>query len=109
MPYTSQTSNRIGGIFVLADGSQHVIPNSFLTHANLAKAALLRLHYSFVTVEIAGERLGAIFHDVTIGKLGTVTVDAEDAAMSKSDPAITTIVFFPETPSAASERERSNA
>jgi hypothetical protein len=110
MSYTSQTSNRIGGIFLCVDGSRHVIPNNFLIYANLEKTTLLRIHYSFVTVEISGERLDNIFHDVTIGKLGTVTVDTPDyEPENETAPVITSIVFFPETPSSASERERSNA
>jgi hypothetical protein len=110
MPYTPQTSNRVGGIFVSANGKSIVIPNRFLAYAKLVETTMLRLHYSFGTVEISGERLGNIFHDVSIGKLGTVTVDAPDSEPeSTTAPAITNIVLIPESSYAASERERSNA
>jgi hypothetical protein len=107
MPYTPQTSNRIGGIFVSVDGSHCVIPDHFLAQAKLEDSTLLRLYYSFGTVEISGKRLDVIFNDVAIGKLGTVAIDAEYTA--KSTTAISSIVYIPESPLAASERGRINA
>jgi hypothetical protein len=60
-------------------------------------------------VEIAGKCLDAIFNDVTIGKLGTVTIDPEYAGKFNSAPVIRNIVYVPESPLAASERGRINA
>jgi hypothetical protein len=109
MPYATLTSSRIGGIFVLADGSRRIIPNQFLNQAKLENETLLRLHYSFGTVEITGERLDNIFHDIGIGKLGTVEVDTEYTGTSATAPAITSIIYVPESASAASERESHDA
>jgi hypothetical protein len=108
MPYTSQTSNRIGGIFLSADGSQRVISDHLLLHAKLEDTTLLRLYYSSGTVEITGKRLDAIFNDVIIGKLGVVAIDAEDVSKSTAAPAISSIVYILESPLAASERGRAN-
>ena len=71
--------------------------------------SLLRLYYSIGTIEITGKRLDAIFHDAAIGKLGVVTIDAEGTGNFTTAPAITSIVYIPESPLAASERGSRNA
>ena len=108
MSYTTHISNSIGGVFVSADGSRRVIPNHLLTQAKLEDETLLRLHYSYGTVEIVGRRLNTVFRDAATGRLGTVTIDAEDAVRSTTAPIITSIVYIPESSLAASARERSD-
>ena len=107
MSYTTHISNSIGGVFVSADGSRRVIPNHLLTQAKLDDETLLRLHYSCGTVEIVGRQLNTVFHDAATGRLGTVTIDAEDTGRSTTAPIITSIVYVPESSVAASARERS--
>ena len=109
MSYSKEITNRIGGTFVNADGSHRVIPNHLLTQAKLEDSTLLRLYYSVGTIEISGKRLDAIFHDAAIGKLGVVTIDAEDTGKFTTAPSITSIVYIPESPLAASERGSRNA
>ncbi len=76
--YTSRASLRsalIGGLFVLQDGARYLIPDNWLSQAEILRdACLVRLHYSFCIIEIAGRFLEAIFEDAGIGRLGIVQI-----------------------------------
>ncbi len=62
--YTARASLRlalIGGLFIMADGSRRVVPDQWLTQAELLHGGrLLRLTYSFCVIEIAGQQLDPI-------------------------------------------------
>jgi len=112
--YTSRASMRsalIGGLFISADGGRRVVPDHWLTQAELLEGArLLRLSYTFCTIEVAGECLDLIFEDASIGKLGAIQAAPPQAA-SGGQLWVTSIVAV--APSEASglpfERERSDA
>ena len=59
--YTSRASLRstlIGGLFISTDGTSRVLPDHWLTYAELLEGSrLLRLGYSFCTIEVAGQCL----------------------------------------------------
>jgi hypothetical protein len=70
-----------GGLFVSADGSRRIIPDHWLIQAELVNGSrLLRLSYSFCTIEVSGQCLDPIFEDAGIGKLGAVQVAAAQPA-----------------------------
>jgi hypothetical protein len=78
-PRVSLRSALIGGLFVLADGTRRVVPDHWLVQAELLQGArLLRLSYSFCTIEVAGQCLDPIFEDAGIGKLGAVLAAASE-------------------------------
>jgi hypothetical protein len=108
--YASRTSHRIGGIFKTADGSFRVIPDHWLNSAELLNdATLLRLNYSFCSVEISGYRLDGIYNDTASGKLGAVTIAADAVPdTAESGISVTSIVYVP-APFASSAEVRSNA
>ena len=74
--YTSRTSLRstmTGALFVLSDGTQRVIPDHWLKQAEILNGSrLVRLSYSFCTIEVSGRGLNPIFEDASIGKLGAI-------------------------------------
>jgi hypothetical protein len=82
--YTSRTSLRsasIGGLFISTDGTRRLVPDHWLTQAELLEGArLLRLSYTFCTIEIAGQCLDQIFEDASIGKLGAIQAAPTQAA-----------------------------
>ncbi len=81
-PRTSLRSALTGGLFISADGSRRIIPDHWLIQAELLQdGRLLRLSYSFCTIEVSGQGLDPIFQDVGIGKLGAV-----QAATSETVP-----------------------
>jgi hypothetical protein len=99
----------IGGLFISADGSRRVIPDHWLNQAELLEGSrLLRLGYSFCTVEISGHGLAALFEDAAAGKLGAVAVGGDAPA---SGPCVTSVVWLPlpETPFPLSGREYPDA
>jgi hypothetical protein len=112
--YTSRASLRsalIGGLFISADGARRVVPDHYLTQAELLPGArLLRLSYTFCTIEVAGQCLELIFEDASIGKLGAIQV-----ASPKEEPGrqtwVTSIVIMagPQPAVSAFEEEFSNA
>jgi hypothetical protein len=64
----------IGAVFVTLDGVRHLIPDHWLSRAELReKGRLLRLIYTFGTIEVAGQGLEVLFEDATAGRLGTVS------------------------------------
>ncbi|MBN1566801.1 MAG: hypothetical protein JXA73_03075 [Acidobacteria bacterium] len=108
--YTSRTSMRstlTGGLFISADGSQRIIPDHWLVQAELLNGSrLLRLSYSFCTIEVSGRNLDPIFEDAGIGKLGAVQASASEK-MPSEQLWVTNIIVVapPEPPSSASEQE----
>ncbi len=106
-PRAKMHSSPIGGFFISGDGATRVIPDHWLTMAELSEGGrLLRLNYTFCSIEIAGECLDPILEDVGIGKLGTVQVAPPDA-VPEGHPWVTSIIVImsaapPEVPS---ERE----
>jgi hypothetical protein len=81
-PRASLRSASIGGMFIFADGTRRVVPDHWLTEASLLEGGrLVRLIYTFCTIEVAGRRLDPIFEDASIGKLGAI-----QAASSKIFP-----------------------
>ncbi len=81
IPRASLRSASIGGLFVLADGVKRVIPDQWLIQAELLhESHLLRLSYTFCTVEVAGQDLDPIFEDATVGKLGAIQAAPRQAA-----------------------------
>src|SRR5881628_2568972 len=73
IPRASLRSALIGGLFVSADGTRRVVPDHWLTQAELLEGTrLLRLSYTFCTIEVAGECLDPIFEYASIGKLGAI-------------------------------------
>ncbi len=94
-PRASLRSASIGGLFILAGGVKRVIPDQWLMQAELLKkTCLLRLSYTFCTIEVAGEDLDAIFEDATVGKLGAIQA-APTEAMPTGQPWVTSIVVIP--------------
>jgi len=110
-PRASMRSALIGGLFVSADGTRRVLPDHWLTQAELLEGArLLRLSYTFCTIEVAGECLDLIFEDASIGKLGAIQAAPPQAA-SGGQLWVTSIVAIapPEASGLPFERERSDA
>ena len=110
-PRASLRSALIGGLFILADGTRRVISDHWLIQAELLNGGrLLRLTYTFCTVEVAGQCLDPIFEDAGIGKLGAILA-APREAVSNGQLWVTSIVAIspPEASFSAFERERSDA
>ena len=64
----------IGAVFVTLDGVRRLIPDDWLSRAELReKGRLLRLIYTFGTIEVAGQGLEVLFEDATAGRLGIVS------------------------------------
>ncbi len=106
-PRATMHSAPIGGFFIFADGTTRVIPDHWLTMAELSEGGrLLRLNYTFCSIEIAGECLDPILEDVGIGKLGAVQVAPSDA-LPEAKPWVTSIVVImsPALPEVPSELE----
>src|SRR2546426_11001380 len=71
-PRSSQPS-AIGAVFVTADGVRRLVPDHWLAQAELSEnGRLLRLIYSCCTIEVAGQDLGALFQDATVGRMGMI-------------------------------------
>jgi len=99
--YTSRASLRstmIGGLFISPDGTRHLIPDRLLNQAELLeKSCLLRLSYSFCTIEIAGKCLDIIFEDVSSGKLGAVQAASLPQSVPGEQLWVTNIVTIART------------
>ena len=82
-PRASLRSALTGGLFISADGSRRIVPDHWLTQAELLHGSrLLRLSYSFCTIEVSGQYLDPIFEDAGIGKLGAVLAAASEIALN---------------------------
>jgi len=98
-------SASLGGLFGLADGSRHAIPDHWLAQATLLHGGrLLRLNYTFCTVEIAGQGLDPIFEDASIGKIGSVQA-APPEALPGGQLWVTSIIVLAPSPSPESQFE----
>lgn len=110
-PRTSMRSALTGGLFISADGSRRVIPDHWLVQAELLDGSrLLRLSYSFCTIELSGQRLDPIFEDAGIGKLGAVQVGVYETLPEEQLWVTSIIVIAPPEPrSSAFEQESFDA
>ena len=69
----SSEHTAIGAVFVTAHGMRRLIPDHCLAKVELSEQGrLLRLTYTCCTVEVAGQRLEALFEDAIVGRLGTI-------------------------------------
>jgi len=99
-PRASLRSASIGGLFISADGARRAIPDHWLTQAVLLEGArLLRLIYTFCTIEVAGQCLDLIFEDASIGKLGAVQTAPPQAAPDGQLWVTSIIAITPPAPS----------
>src|SRR5262245_57059605 len=74
VPRAQLRSTSIGGLFITC-GVSRLIPDQWLAQAELLeRGRLVRLSYTFCTIEVAGQCLDRIFEDAGIGKLGAVHV-----------------------------------
>jgi hypothetical protein len=75
IPRASLRSASIGAVFVTPCGVSRLIPDQWLEQAELLeRGRLVRLSYTFCTIEVTGQSLDRIFEDAGIGKLGAVQV-----------------------------------
>jgi hypothetical protein len=82
----------IGAVFVTLDGIRHLIPDHWFSRAELCeKGRLLRLIYTFGTIEVAGQGLEVLFEDAASGRLGTVS-QAPPAALPDVQPWVSSLV-----------------
>jgi len=82
----------VGAVFVTLDGVRRLIPDHWLSQAELhEKGRLLRLIYTFGTIEVAGDGLEVLFEDATAGRLGIVS-QAPPAAVASVQPWVTSLV-----------------
>jgi len=91
VPRSSQQT-AVGAVFVTLDGVRHLIPDHWLSRAELhEKGRLLRLIYTFGTIEVAGQGLEVLFEDAAAGRLGTVS-QAPPAASPRVQPWVSSLV-----------------
>ena len=101
-PRASLRSALTGGLFISADGSRRIVPDHWLTQAELLHGSrLLRLSYSFCTIEVSGQYLDPIFEDAGIGKLGAVLAAASEAAPNGQLWVTSIVVIAPPEPHAS--------
>ena len=82
----------VGAVFVTLDGVHQLIPDHWLSRAELhEKGRLLRLIYTFGTIEVAGEGLEVLFEDAVAGRLGIVS-RAPPAAVPRVQPWVNSLV-----------------
>jgi hypothetical protein len=96
-----------GGLFISADGTQRIVLVHGLNQTELLYGSrLLRLSYSFCTIEVSGRELDSIFEDASIGRLGTIQV-APVGAVPGDEPWVTSIAAIvpPQSPFSAHEEE----
>jgi hypothetical protein len=98
-PRASSRSGQLGGLFVLGDGSQRLLPDHWLVQAELLDdARMLRLTYTSCSIEVAGRGLTPIFDDACTGKLGTIRVAPSQPAPADSLWVTSIIIVFPAPP-----------
>ena len=94
IPRSSQRSAN-GAIFVTSDGDRRLITDQWLAQAELLEhGRLLRLTYTCCTIEVAGQRLDALFEDVTVGRLGMV-FEGSSIPASPDQPWVSSLVAIP--------------
>ena len=98
MPYESHSAGRIGKMLILPDGTRRLLAHVYFAQAKLVNdSTLLKLYYSFCRVEVSGERLNIIFDDITSGRMGVISKDADDAVKPVTEPIITSIIYHSNT------------
>ncbi|HYK91949.1 MAG TPA: hypothetical protein VE398_24495 [Acidobacteriota bacterium] len=106
--YSSRASLRsalVGAMFVLAGGAKRVIPDQWLVQAELLEnGRLLRLSYTFCTIEVAGQNLDPVFEDASVGKLGAIQA-APPQGVPAGQPCVTSIIVIDAGAQTASEFE----
>jgi hypothetical protein len=96
MPYESHSAGRAGETFIFPDGTRRVLAHIYFAQAKLMdNATSLKLYYTFCSVEVSGERLNNIFDDITSGRMGVISKDADYSVSLKSEPLITNIIYLP--------------
>ncbi len=110
-PRASLRSTLTGGLFISADGTRRIIPDHWLVQAELLNGSrLLRLNYSFCTVEVSGQCLDPIFEDAGVGKLGAVLAAASEKVPNGQLWVTSIVVVTPPEPRfSAFEQECVNA
>jgi len=82
----------IGAVFVTLDGIRQLIPDHWLSRVELCeKGRLLRLIYTFGTIEVAGHGLEVLFEDAVAGRLGIVS-QAPPTAAAHLQPWVSSLV-----------------
>jgi hypothetical protein len=82
----------VGAVFVTLDGVRHLIPDHWLSRAELhEKGRLLRLIYTFGAIEVAGQGLEVLFEDAAAGRLGIVS-QAPPADAPRVQPWVSSIM-----------------
>ena len=82
----------VGAVFVTLDGVRRLIPDHWLSQVELCeKGQLLRLIYTFGTIEVAGQGLEVLFEDATAGRLGIVS-QAPPTAVPRPRPWVSSLV-----------------
>lgn len=82
----------VGAVFITLDGVRRSIPDHWLARVELCeKGRLLRLIYTFGTIEVAGQGLEVLFEDATAGRLGIVS-QAPPAASHHAQPWVSSLV-----------------
>jgi len=93
-PRTSFRSGMVGGLFVLADGSRRAVPDQWMSQVEITgRATLIRIGYTFCTIEVSGQSLDQIFDDAAAGRLGVVVAGGGDAPATGLW--VSSIVFAP--------------
>ena len=88
----SMQRTAIGAVFVTLDGVRHLIPDHWLSRAELhGKGRMLRLIYTFGTIEVAGQGLEVLFEDATAGRLGIVS-QAPPTEVPRVQPWVSSLV-----------------
>jgi hypothetical protein len=82
----------IGAVFVTLNGIRQLIPDHWLSRAELCeKGRLLRLIYTFGTIEVAGHGLEVLFEDAVAGRLGIIS-QGSPAAATHVQPWVSSLV-----------------
>lgn len=73
IPYLKREGPRKGAIFVSHNGDRRMLPDSWLSCAELTdEERLLTLHYSAGKIRVRGHELGELLEEVSRGCLGEV-------------------------------------
>jgi hypothetical protein len=73
VPYLKREGPRKGAIFVSHNGERRLLPDSWLSCAELTDdERLLTLHYSAGKIRVRGHELGKLFEEVSRGCLGEI-------------------------------------
>lgn len=108
-PRASHGSPLIGGLFIWQNGDSRLIPDHCLIEAELLSGSrLLRLNYSFCTIEVSGRCLTPIFQDACIGKLGSVQLASPTESESGPDDRLCVTSLVITTAPPESEHEWTN-